>query len=224
MDTNMFAFEPDELQKECFGHIDNNDNLLVCIPTGCGKTVIGEYAIYHNLTNSKKSIYTSPIKSLSNEKYKDFRDKYGQERVGIMTGDIQINPTADIVIMTTEILRNDLHKNKTDDNLGCVIFDEVHYINDEDRGTIWEETLILLKSDIQLILLSATINNPNCFTSWLSNIKQKPMRLVLSYKRPVPLIHYTYCYDKMYKIMEKDIYKHEIYDEMVRDYKKEYSH
>lgn len=223
MGTKMFTFEPDELQKECFGHIDNNDNLLVCIPTGCGKTVIGEYAIYHNLSNSKKSIYTSPIKSLSNEKYKDFRDKYGQERVGIMTGDIQINPTADIVIMTTEILRNDLHKNKTDENLGCVIFDEVHYINDEDRGTIWEETLILLKSDIQLILLSATINNPNCFTSWLSNIKQKPMKLVLSYKRPVPLIHYTYCYDKMYKIMEKDTYKHEIYDEMVRDYKREYS-
>lgn len=198
----MFGFEPDELQKECFMHIDNNMNLLVSMPTGCGKTAIGIYAIAKHMRENKKVIYTTPIKSLSNEKYKDFRELYGNDNVGIMTGDNQINPDGMIVIMTTEILRNDLYKKKLD--LGCVIFDEVHYINDEDRGTIWEESLILLDPSIQLVLLSATINKPYEFANWITTIKKRQTKLVINDIRPVPLIHYIWN-GELNKIMENDI-------------------
>lgn len=203
----MFSFQPDELQRECFKHIDNNDNLLVSMPTGCGKTAIGIYAIskHINKVNENidygKIIYTTPIKSLSNEKYKDLREIFGNDNVGIMTGDNQINPDANVVIMTTEILRNDLYKKEL--KLSCVIFDEVHYINDEDRGTIWEESLILLDPSVQLILLSATISKPHDFTNWIETIKKKPTQLVITNKRPVPLIHYVWN-DGLYKIMEND--------------------
>lgn len=197
----MFNFEPDDLQKECFMHIDNNNNLLVSMPTGCGKTAIGIYAISKTLKENKRIIYTTPIKSLSNEKYKDFREIFGIDNVGIMTGDNQINPDGKIVIMTTEILRNDLYKK--DVELGCVIFDEVHYINDEDRGTIWEEAIILLDPSIQLILLSATINKPHEFTNWITKIKNRETKLVLTLKRPVPLVHYIWN-DGIHKIMEND--------------------
>mgnify|MGYP003340857939 CR=1 FL=1 len=130
--------------------------MLVSAPTSSGKTAVAEYAVFKNIKENNKIIYTSPIKSLSNEKYKEFKDKNFCD-VGLLTGDNKINVDSNLVIMTAEILRNSLYKSEFD-KIDLVIMDEVHFINDPDRGKIWEETIIMLPQSVQLIMLSATIN------------------------------------------------------------------
>ena len=198
-----YPFELDNFQKYAIRATSQNDNVLVISQTGSGKTICAEFAILQAIAAGKKVIYTSPIKSLSNQKFNEFNKKFGDNRVGILTGDIKYNADAPILIMTTEILRNLLYKdniqvNKNMINLdikkdvAAVIFDEVHYINDKDRGKIWEECIILLPKEIQLIMLSATINKAEEFGQWIVAIKEKNLHIVGNKKRVIPLKHYYY--------------------------------
>jgi superfamily II RNA helicase len=166
-------------------------------------TTFAEYAIRKSFQNNKKCIFTSPIKALSNQKYSDFKKKFKNMSVGILTGDIKSNIDADVLIMTTEILRNLLYKenykyNKIDidldikNDVDCIVFDEVHYINDKDRGKVWEETLIMLPQTTTIVMLSATISNPSDLCEWLDTIKDKKCIHVNKEKRVVPLTHYLY--------------------------------
>ena len=199
-----YSFSLDPWQQHAVLAIHAGANVLVTAKTGSGKTLVGEYQIAHSLRQKKRVFYTTPIKSLSNQKYHDLKHLFPAASVGIMTGDIKSNPEADIVIMTTEILRNLLFKQNTAtahigtagqitlEHVDAVIFDECHYINDPDRGHVWEETLILLPPTIHLIMLSATIDSPELFAEWLGRAKQWPITLLKTSHRIVPLVHGVY--------------------------------
>jgi ATP-dependent RNA helicase HelY len=198
MATIKNKYSLDSFQLEACDYMDNGFHVLVSAPTGSGKTAIAEYAIEQTKKkdNSVQIIYTCPIKSLCNEKYRDMVN-YHQSissgySIGLMTGDIIINPTGDIIIMTTEVLYN-LSTNKEKEvefNPGCVIFDEVHYINDDGRGHIWEKCIIysLKKYSALLVLLSATIGNIDSLMTWLNSINStKQFKKIVKTERPVPL-------------------------------------
>jgi superfamily II RNA helicase len=220
-----FKFPLDLFQNEACYRISKDENVFVTAHTGCGKTVVALYGIAHTLKKGKRVIYTSPTKSLSNQKYEEFAKIF--PNVGILTGDIKMNADADCVIMTTEILLNILYKGKTEsqsisvDSIGAVIFDEVHYINDPDRGKVWEETLVLLPREVNLILLSATIDKADQMGDWLGNIKQKNIHLISTKNRVVPLRHYFWDdnYDEMVEIIDNqgNFYN---YNEVKKRYKK----
>jgi superfamily II RNA helicase len=196
-----YTFPLDIWQQHAVAAIHAGHNVFVTAKTGSGKTLVGEYQIAHSLRQGKRVFYTTPIKSLSNQKYHDLKHLFPKATVGIMTGDIKSAPEADIVVMTTEILRNLLFKQSTSTatigtagqislkDVDAVVFDEVHYINDPDRGHVWEETLILLPKEVHLILLSATIDSSVEFATWLGGAKQKPITLLSTTHRIVPLIH-----------------------------------
>ena len=200
----QFPFKLDNFQEAGCYAIEKQENVLICAHTGSGKTVLAIYGIGWCLKNNKKAIYTSPTKSLSNQKYFEFVNDFSdQTSIGIMTGDIKINADAQIVVMTTEILRNLLYKDKNLDGLnstplinfddvGVIIMDEVHYINDPDRGKVWEEVLLMARKDTTLVMLSATLNKPEEFSSWIGNIKEKPINLIKTSHRVVPLKHYYF--------------------------------
>ena len=196
-DPYDFGFELDNFQKHAISAIKRGEDVLVTAHTGSGKTVPAIFGIAHSLAANKKIIYTSPIKSLSNQKLFELRQKFPD--VGILTGDIKFNPDAQCVIMTTEILRNILYQKESQhvniDEVDKIIFDEVHYINDPDRGRVWEECIILAPRDITLIMLSATIDKADEFASWIGDIKQKPINLIPTSHRVVPLEHYFYMPD-----------------------------
>ena len=192
-----FGFELDHFQKHAIDSIHNNENILITAHTGSGKTVPAIYGIADSLKKGRKILYTSPIKSLSNQKYQELSKKF--DSVGILTGDIKFNPDAQCVILTTEILRNMLYKKtkQQDDSLSLdevdkIIFDEIHYINDPHRGKVWEEAIVLLPPRIQLIMLSATIDKADQFASWIGDLKQKTIALIPTDKRVVPLEHNMY--------------------------------
>lgn len=185
--------ELDSFQLEAIQELKNGNHILVSAPTGSGKTLIAELGLeyIYNLNENDKIIYTSPIKSLCNEKYNDFIKKYNDKfNVGLMTGDININSDGNLLVMTTEILLNTLLKENI--NISCVIFDEVHYINDDDRGHVWEKSIIhlLLYSKARLILLSATIGNIQELLKWLLNLNSS-FKLIYKEQRPVPLKEYV---------------------------------
>jgi replicative superfamily II helicase len=214
-------FTPDPFQVEACTAIENNENVLTTAHTGSGKTLIAEYAIVSTLAKGKKIIYTSPIKSLSNQKYYEFNQKYnGDITFGIITGDIKFMPQADVLIMTTEILRNilfrkpvSINQNETIDiniaDFGCVIFDEVHYINDPDRGKVWEESMVLMPPEINMVMLSATIRFPEKLSSWIQLIKNKPTHLISNENRVVPLEDYVY-----HSILPSSQRNHSIYNQL----------
>lgn len=198
-----FAHPLDIFQHHSCISIDNGEHTLVTAHTGSGKTVIAKYAIINAVkTLKKKVIYTSPIKTLSNQKYAEFRKDLEQYEieVGLMTGDNKINVEASCIIMTTEILRNMLYYSNNGvasniinlQDVACVIFDEVHYINDVDRGKVWEECITMLSKDIMLVMLSATIENSFEFASWIKNIKDKNVNLITTNRRIIPLMHYVF--------------------------------
>jgi superfamily II RNA helicase len=197
-------YEPDTFQKFAIHSIEKDENVLVTAPTGSGKTFVGEYAIAYQLQKGKRVFYTTPIKSLSNQKFHDLKTMWPNVGdVGIMTGDIKFCPDAKIIVMTTEILRNLLYKVGTNtehigitaslsiQDLGAVVFDECHYINDKDRGKVWEETMILLPREVQLIMLSATLDSPQFFAEWIGELKNKTCNLIQTTHRIVPLTHYV---------------------------------
>lgn len=192
-----FDFKLDDFQIEATNYITEGKSVVLCAPTGAGKTVLAEHAIQLALKNGKKVFYTTPLKALSNQKFNDFAKKYGEENVGLLTGDISMNRGARITVMTTEVFRNMLYGTnfgKVEENLQdvqYVVLDEVHYMNDEQRGTVWEEILIHCPSNIQLIALSATIANSQTLCDWINSVHGKT-ELVFTDFRPVPLRYHFY--------------------------------
>lgn len=203
---SLYPYEFYDEQNEGIKAIYEKKSLLATLATGSGKSLFAEFAIQLAITNKKKIIYTSPIKSLSNQKFQEFSSKFPSESIGILTGDIKFNPSANILIMTTEILRNLLYKQNDDgiieddkfnvnismSEVSHVIFDEIHFINDESRGKIWEESLILLPRKMQLIMLSATLSNPREFADWIEKINEKEVHIVSKKERLIPLKHFLY--------------------------------
>lgn len=221
-----YSFPLSSFQKYALEAIVEGHHILVTAHTGSGKTLPAEFAIEHFVAKGKKVIYTSPIKALSNQKYYEFREKFPGISFGILTGDIKSNPEADVLIMTTEILQNTLYKKKhkatqmlsadgvqtnfaslamfdmdIDAELGAVVFDEVHYINDQDRGKVWEETIMMLPLHIQMVMLSATLDAPEKFALWcetrglrnkVEESESKTVYLTTTYERVVPLTHYSF--------------------------------
>jgi superfamily II RNA helicase len=227
----QYPYKLDIFQEHAISAMDQGHNVLVCAKTGSGKTLVAEYAIAHCLRQGKRVFYTTPIKSLSNQKFHDLKSMWPQPgMVGIMTGDIKFCPDARIIIMTTEILRNLLYKQGTStehvgltaslslQDLGAVVFDECHYINDRDRGKVWEETMILLPRQIQLVMLSATLDRPEMFAEWLGELKQTPCHLIQTQYRVVPLIHSVLRGNNLYTIMdEKEIFYDQQYNDWLRN-------
>jgi len=212
---NQFPFELSDFQKWAIYSVVNGNDTMVCAPTGSGKTLPAEFAIKHFTDMGKKVIYTSPIKALSNEKFYNFQKKFPTVSFGLLTGDNKFNQEADVIICTTEILLNTLQKQKCIENsvlernslnldfeidiekeVGCVVFDEIHYINDPDRGHVWEKSIMFLPKNVPYLGLSATINKPEKLCEWNENkvfgAKRSEMYLCLSNIRNVPLFHYSF--------------------------------
>jgi superfamily II RNA helicase len=227
-----FGFPLSPFQKYAIEAIVEGHHVLVTAHTGSGKTLPAEFAIQHFVKGGKRVIYTSPIKALSNQKYYEFSKKYPHISFGLLTGDIKTNPEADVLIMTTEILMNALFRKTTgggsvavapgalaftmdiETELGCVVFDEVHYINDADRGQVWEKTILMLPPHIQMVMLSATIDAPERFAEWCERggLGEKQVYLASTSSRVVPLTHYGFitATENLFKGMkdkalEKDI-------------------
>ena len=198
-----WPFELDTFQKEAVYHLESGDSVFVAAHTSAGKTVVAEYAIALAAKHMTKAIYTSPIKALSNQKFRDFRQVF--DDVGILTGDVQIAPEASCLIMTTEILRSMLYRGADlIRDVEFVIFDEVHYVNDAERGVVWEEVIIMLPEHVTLILLSATVPNTYEFASWVGRTKKKDIYVISTPKRPVPLEHYLWAGKDMCKIVDPE--------------------
>ncbi|MDP6685905.1 MAG: DEAD/DEAH box helicase, partial [Candidatus Omnitrophota bacterium] len=181
----------DAFQKKAIDYIKDGHSVMVAAPTGAGKTVIAEYIIMDCIKKGTKVIYTAPIKALSNQKFRDFHETF-PEKIGILTGDVSINPSAPVLIMTTEIFRNKVLEETS--NIGqysWIIFDEIHYLDDYERGTVWEESLIFLPHHMRMLALSATIPNIDEIADWLHSIHKKTLKIVKETTRPVPL-HFFY--------------------------------
>lgn len=181
------GFELDDFQVEGCEAVQDGLGVLVAAPTGAGKTIVGEFAVQLGLETGRKAFYTTPIKALSNQKYHDLVRRYGAQNVGLLTGDSSINAEAPVVVMTTEVLRNMLYSGSSSlRGLGYVVMDEVHYLADRFRGPVWEEVIILLPQDVQVVSLSATVSNAEEFGAWLDAVRGHT-RIVVSEHRPVPL-------------------------------------
>ena len=220
-----YPFPLSTFQKFAIEAIVEGQHSLSCVPTGSGKTMPALFAIDYFTKKGKKVIYTSPIKALSNQKYHEFTTKFPEIRIGLLTGDIKINPEAQVLIMTAEILQNTLYIKKQqegqgsnstslltfdmnfEEELGCVIQDEIHMINDTERGHVWESIILLLPPSIQMVMLSATLDKPELFAQWVETRgNQKQVYLTTSTFRHVPLTHYSFitCNESIYKSVKKD--------------------
>ncbi len=221
------GFTLDKFQEEAAKAIDEGQSVVVSAATGTGKTLIADYVIDKYLKKGKKIVYTAPIKALSNQKYSDFKELYGEEKVGILTGDVSINHDAPLRIMTTEIYRNMLLSNDPDiEHVSYVIFDEIHYLGDVERGTVWEESIIFSKDHTRFLCLSATIPNARQFTNWIKHIKGHEIKLVTETKRAVPLKTMFYDSEKGFASLKeiknfKELDKHPSYHK-VRGNRKKY--
>lgn len=188
-------YAPDAFQVAAMDSLDQGASVLVAAPTGSGKTLIAEYAISRALADGKRAFYTAPIKALSNQKYRDFRALYGADRVGLVTGDNAVNADADVVVMTTEVLRNMIYASATGlDALAVVVLDEVHYLQDAYRGPVWEEVIIQLDQEVQLVCLSATVSNASEVGEWLTTVRGRT-DVVVESTRPVELLHHFAVHD-----------------------------
>ncbi|BFF94216.1 exosome RNA helicase MTR4 [Drosophila madeirensis] len=186
-----YPFVLDPFQRQAILCIDNSQSVLVSAHTSAGKTVVAEYAIAKSLAAKQRVIYTTPIKALSNQKFREFTDEF--KDVGLVTGDVTINPSASCLIMTTEILRNMLYRgSEIMREVGWVVFDEIHYMRDKERGVVWEETLILLPDNVRYVFLSATIPNARQFAEWVCHLHKQPCHVVYTDYRPTPLQHYIF--------------------------------
>jgi len=187
----------DRFQQEAIDHINQGHSVIVSAPTGAGKTAIAEHVISTCIQNKIGVVYTAPIKALSNQKFRDFQSQFG-ENIGILTGDVSLNAEAPVLIMTTEIFRNKiLDEPQSLEKYSWVIFDEVHYIDNPERGTVWEESLMLLPGHMKILCLSATIPNINQLAGWIESIHNKPVKRVIEEKRPVPLHFFFQCQNEI---------------------------
>src|SRR3954463_1364965 len=193
----LYDFALDPFQVEACHVVEEGLGVLVAAPTGSGKTVVGEFALHLALESGRKAFYTTPIKALSNQKYGDLVRRYGAEKVGLLTGDTTINGEAPVVVMTTEVLRNMLYAGSSAlHGLGFVVMDEVHYLADRFRGPVWEEVIIHLTDDVQLVSLSATVSNAEEFGDWLATVRGDTT-VVVSEHRPVPLGQHVLVRDEL---------------------------
>ncbi|KAI9793488.1 MAG: ATP-dependent RNA helicase mtr4 [Peltula sp. TS41687] len=189
--ARTWPFTLDPFQQVSIASIERGESVLVSAHTSAGKTVVAEYAIAQSLKNNQRVIYTSPIKALSNQKYREFSAEFGD--VGLMTGDVTINPTATCLVMTTEILRSMLYRgSEIMREVAWVVFDEIHYMRDKERGVVWEETIILLPDNVRYVFLSATIPNAMQFAEWITKTHQQPCHVVYTDFRPTPLQNYFF--------------------------------
>src|SRR5579875_3062656 len=195
-----YGFDLDAFQVEACEALEDGYSVLVCAPTGAGKTVVGEFAVHLALAAGQKCFYTTPIKALSNQKYNDLVDRYGEKQVGLLTGDNSINSDAPVVVMTTEVLRNMLYVGSgTLADLGYVVMDEVHYLGDRFRGAVWEEVIIHLPAAVRLVSLSATVSNAEEFGEWLVSVRGET-RVIVHEERPVPLWQHMLVGTRMFDL------------------------
>ena len=200
-----FPFELDQFQIDACHAIESGKGVLVAAPTGAGKTIVGEFAVDLVINSSGKCFYTTPIKALSNQKFAELTEKYGESKVGLLTGDTSINSEAQIVVMTTEILRNMIYANSTTiDELKYVVMDEVHYLADKFRGAVWEEILIHLSEAVQIISLSATVSNAEEFGEWLQTVRGDT-EVIVSEIRPVPLYQHVLFGNRLLDLFGDDL-------------------
>lgn len=203
--AKTYQFELDEFQKISVCSLERDESVLVSAHTSSGKTVVAEYAIAMSLQNKQRVVYTSPIKALSNQKYRELVSEFND--VGLMTGDVTINPTASCLVMTTEILRNMLYRgSEVIREVHWIIFDEIHYMRDKERGVVWEETIILLPRHVRMVFLSATIPNALEFAEWICYIQSQVVHVVYTEKRVTPLVHY-FRSNRLYKIKDTKFHK-----------------
>lgn len=189
LSAKEYEFELDDFQKISLSALERDESVLVAAHTSSGKTVVAEYAIAMSLKKKQRVIYTSPIKALSNQKYRELHNEFND--VGLMTGDITLNPQATCLVMTTEILRNMLYRgSEVVREVHWIIFDEIHYMRDKERGVVWEETIILLPDHVKMVFLSATIPNALEFTTWIAKTHKQVVHVVYTDKRVTPLTHY----------------------------------
>ena len=200
--AGQYPFELDDFQVEACRSLEDGSSVLVCAPTGAGKTVVGEFAITLALAGGQKCYYTTPIKALSNQKYNDLVDRHGSDRVGLLTGDNSINAAAPVVVMTTEVLRNMLYVGSDAlTGLGYVVMDEVHYLGDRFRGAVWEEVLIHLPDSVRLVALSATVSNAEEFGAWLVTVRGDT-RVIVHEQRPVPLWQHVLVGSRLFDLFK----------------------
>jgi ATP-dependent RNA helicase HelY len=210
-----YPFELDDFQLRACEALEDGNGVLVCAPTGAGKTVVGEFAIHQALSFGQKCFYTTPIKALSNQKYNDLLARYGPQQIGLLTGDNAINPHAPIVVMTTEVLRNMLYVGSPAlTGLGYVVMDEVHYLGDRFRGAVWEEVIIHLPESVRLVSLSATVSNAEEFGDWLVEVRGDT-RVIVHEQRPVPLWQHMLVGHRMFDLFGGDETSVEVDRELV---------
>lgn len=197
-------FSLDDFQIEACKDLEAGSGVLVAAPTGAGKTIIGDFATFLSQRQGKRIFYTTPIKALSNQKFSEFVEKYGEEKVGLLTGDISINGDGEIVVMTTEVLRNMIYANSRNlQNLAFVVLDEVHYLGDKFRGAVWEEILIHLPEEIAVVSLSATVSNVEEFGEWLRTVRGS-IEVIVSEIRPVPLHLHVMQGNELYPLLKDE--------------------
>ncbi len=204
-----YPFPIDPFQLEAIAHLADDQSVMVAAPTGTGKTLVAEYAIWLAQQRGQRVIYTTPLKALSNQKYRDLRDAYGSDTVGLVTGDIVEHSRASIVIMTTEVYRNMLLEESSErfgmssslTDVGFVVFDELHYLSDIERGPVWEEAIICSPQHVQLVGLSATVSNAEDLANWISRV-HRPIVLVTHEQRAVPLEHYYFLDGKLHLVQD----------------------
>ncbi len=216
--TAELPFDLDPFQREACEALEEGGGVLVCAPTGAGKTVVGEFAVHLALAQQRKCFYTTPVKALSNQKYNDLVGRYGAATVGLLTGDNAINGDAPVVVMTTEVLRNMLYTGSlTLQDLGFVVMDEVHYLADRFRGAVWEEVIIHLPASVTLVSLSATVSNAEEFADWLVTVRGAT-RVVVTEHRPVPLWQHMLVGRRMFDLFHDATaaQMHEVHPELLR--------
>src|ERR1700750_2073827 len=196
--TQQLTFALDDFQRDACQSLEDGHGVLVCAPTGAGKTVVGEFAVHLALSMGLKCFYTTPIKALSNQKYADLVARYGAAAVGLLTGDTAVNGDAQVVVMTTEVLRNMIYaESRQLADLGFVVMDEVHYLADRFRGAVWEEVILQLPEHVALVSLSATVSNAEEFGDWLVTVRGDTA-VVVDEHRPVPLWQHMMVGSRLY--------------------------
>ena len=199
-----YAFALDDFQVQACEALESGYSVLVCAPTGAGKTIVGEFAVHLALAAGQKCFYTTPIKALSNQKFNDLVERYGAEQVGLLTGDNAVNSDAPIVVMTTEVLRNMLYAGSASlADLGYVVMDEVHYLGDRFRGAVWEEVIIHLPAAVRMISLSATVSNAEEFGEWLQSVRGET-QVIVHEQRPVPLWQHVLVGPRLFDLFGGD--------------------
>jgi ATP-dependent RNA helicase HelY len=208
--ARALSFELDPFQRTACQALETGHGVLVCAPTGAGKTVVGEFAVHLALSEGRRCFYTTPIKALSNQKYADLCERHGEHAVGLLTGDTSINGAAQVVVMTTEVLRNMLYADSRGiDQLGYVVMDEVHYLADRFRGAVWEEVILHLPQFVQLASLSATVSNAEEFGEWLVEVRGDTT-VVVDEHRPVPLWQHMQVGHRMFDLFGGETGDHEL--------------